>query len=271
VSKKNNYQPIRRIELIGPSGVGKTTLFEKFDAVSKNNRHFITLKEAYKSAALNCDISIKQVPLFCYQQILKFGLFKRKERGLGKVILQRHNKRIDGREKYNRFTVSFDIQYRISDYKNPFLIKKSILKFLKKVDNYLLLEKYLPGNDLVMMDEGMILYHRGITDYALQTYSKAQLVNDPAFNPSGIIYCVQPEEKIFEQPLKRKENGVVTFTHGPLDREELREYVGRNVSHNKLKAERFKNLGMPLHEIDTMEDFKHIMVKINDFVASLDK
>jgi len=264
---------VKRIELIGASGVGKSTLYTKLNQIPKSQRRYLVLKEAFKSAALNCEISIKQPNIFLYQQVLKYNLFKRKEHGLGKVILQNREKGIgDDRDRYNKFSVSFDILYHfLKDETNPFFIKTKLLWFLRKVDDYLLLEKYLPGNDFVIIDEGMLHYHAGFTDYALQTYNKDQLKNDPAFNLSGIIYCIQSEKKIFEQALKRKESGVITFSHGLLSREELREYVSLNALQNKLKAKRFINHGIPLLEIDTMEDFKHITVRINDFVASLDK
>jgi ABC-type cobalamin/Fe3+-siderophores transport system ATPase subunit len=98
--------------MIGASGVGKTTLFKKLNRIPKNSRNFITLTEAYKSTALVTDISIAQLDLYCYKKILKFGLFKRKELGLSKVILSRQNHNpADERYKYNDFNISFDILY----------------------------------------------------------------------------------------------------------------------------------------------------------------
>ena len=78
---------MNRIELIGASGVGKTTLNEKLETISDSTKVYITFKRACKLAALNLNISLSQLDLFCYQKFLKYGLFKRKHHGLSKVIL----------------------------------------------------------------------------------------------------------------------------------------------------------------------------------------
>ena len=262
---------MRRIELIGASGVGKTTLYKKLRRVTGANRMYLTLKDAYKAAALNCKIPLGEVKLLFYQQLLRTGMVKSKERGLGKVILMEHLKgKSDQRSKYNSFRVSFDILYHyLKNEASPFLVEKMLKTFLKAVDDYLLLEHGLPGNDIVMVDEGIIHSHIGITEYGFQEYNYQQLKMDPAFSPDGIIHCSNTEEVVFKQALKRKQEGIKTFGHGHLNRVELREAIQRSLLKNRKKAEGFMELGIPVLKINTGEKFEVISNKINKFSSCL--
>lgn len=262
---------MKRIEMVGASGVGKTTLYEKLDRIPKTKRSYLTLKDAYKTAALSCEIPVRQVKLFIYQQLLKSGLVKNKERGLGKVILIEHiNKKTDIRSKYDPFNISFDIMYHyLKGEPSPYLVEKRMKKFLNAVDNYLLLKQGLPGNDLVLIDEGILHSHKGITEYGFKKYNHQQLKMDPAFNADGIIHCLNTEEIVFKQALKRKEEGIKTFGQGHLNRVELREHVKKSLLINKKKVEGFREIGIPVMQIHTGEKIEVIFKKINEFYSSL--
>jgi len=263
---------MRRIVLIGASGVGKTTLYKKLYQIPKSQRSYIVLKEAFKTAALNCEVSVRQFNIFLCQQVLKYNLIRRKELGLGKVILQAWaNGNGDERDKYDTVSASFDILYHfLKDEPNPYYVKKRMTRFLRKVDDYLLLEDFLPADTLVMVDEGMTTHHYpGITKYGWQEYTREQLISDPVFNPEGLIHCVRSAEEIFKQALKRRENGIYTFSHGPLNKKELRKHIDKNILKDIKKIESFKKLGIPVLEVNTGEDFTTLRETIDGFAASL--
>lgn len=264
---------MRRIELIGPSGVGKTTLYEKLSGIPLENRSYLTLKDAYKTAALTCEIPVSRLKLNIYQTLLKSGLVKSKEWGLGKVILlERLQEKADKRSKYNPFSVSFDILYHyLKDEPGPYYVEKRMSRFLRTIDDYLLLARGLPGDELVLVDEGMTTHHYpGITDYGFQTYSTEELKSDPVFNPSGIVFCIQSADIIFDQAIRRKENGIKTFSHGRLKEQELQAHVEKNITKDFKKVNSFRKIGIPVLEINTGEDFEITVQKINEFDASLD-
>lgn len=263
---------MQRIELIGASGVGKTTLYEKLSRISLENRTYLTLKDAYKTAALNCEIPKGHVKLFFYKKLLKSGLVKSKEWGLGKVILMdRLQGKTDKRSKYDPFSVSFDILYHyLKDEPGPFYVEKRMSRFLRTIDDYLLLDRGLPGDELVLVDEGITTHHYpGITDYGFQIYSTEQLKSDPVFNPSGIIFCVQSADIIFEQAIRRRKNGIKTFSHGRLNHEELRKHIEKNILKDERKIEGYRRIGVPVLEINTGEDFEQITKKIEVFAARI--
>jgi hypothetical protein len=135
----------------------------------------------------------------------------------------------------------------------------------------LLLDNSLPGDDIVLVDEGMVHYHPGITEYGFKTYHSDQLKKDPAINPLGIIYCEQSAEIIFNQALRRKENGIHTFSHGPLNREELKKFIEKNISTARGKVMGYKKHGIPILHINTRERTESILEKMNEFVSFLDR
>ena len=262
---------MNKIELIGASGVGKTTLYNKLETISGSSENYITLKRACKLAALNCSISIYRPDLFCYQKFLKYGLFKSKELGLSKVLL---NDRISEMEKdrymYDEFNISFKILcHFLLKENNPFYVRKTINKFLQIADNLIVIEKFFDGDDLVIVDEGMLHYHPGITDYGFKNFSVGQLKSDSAFTTSGIISCEQSVENIFKQAMKRREDGIHNFVHKLLDEDELFKFIRTDVEHTIKKVESLKKLGIPCLHINTGEPAHSIAEKINRFSAAL--
>ena len=259
-----------RIELMGASGVGKTTLYRRLDITSPKHRPYMTLREAYRLAALHCDVSPRNGRLFLYRMLLKSGIVFKKERGLGHAILKGLAQGSDRRYRYNRFHVSFDLLYRhLQNSEGPYFTERSIRNFLSCAEEYLLLEKWLPGRAAVLMDEGMLHNHPGITNYGVDTFSKEQLIKDPVFNPSGIVHCVQAPENVYRQAKKRKQEGVHTFTHGPLDSGELKELVQRNIANVDQQVARFREMGVPVLVVNTGDELRGIISGINEFVLSL--
>ena len=271
---------LNRIELIGASGVGKTTLYEKLKTISDSSEVYMTFERACKLAALNSSISLSRLDLFCYQKLLKYGLIKRKHIGLSRVILNDQiNDMAKDRFMYNGFNVSFKILCHFLQEKdnpfypfyldNPFHVRKTINKFLQIADNLIIINKLFTGNDMVIMDEGILHYHPGITDYGFKNFSPEQLKSDPVFTPFGIISCEQPVENIFEQAMKRRKEGIQNFVHRLLNEDELFEFIKTNVEFANKKVESLKNLGIPCLHVNTGEPAHRIAKKIAQFSAAL--
>lgn len=262
---------MKRIELIGPSGVGKTTLYNYLDELSQNSRNYLTIREAYRDAALSTKISIRYLDLLFYQFLLRYNLTLGKERGVGKVIIQAlETKKSYDHNKYNNYSVSFDILcHQLMKSKNPYLIQKEIKRFLKKVDDWMHLQTYLQDKKIVLFDEGMLHYHDGIDDFCFEKFSRDQLKADEAFRPAGIIYCTLNSDDIYAQAVRRKSEGIISFTHGQFEGKELMDFIKRNVELNFKKAIGYKKIGIPVLEINTGDEALENAEKINEFVLSL--
>jgi len=263
---------MKRVEIIGPSGVGKSRLYGQLSDLPKESRSYLTLGEAYKEGAVACNISVKKTRLYFYQALLRSGVVRKKEWGLGKVILLNNRiPSINDRNKFNSVSVSFDILMEyLKCEKRPYYVEKRVSRFLNKVNEYLLLEESLPGDEIVLIDEGMTTHHYpGITEFGFQNYDMNELRSDPVFSPLGIIYCTQAAEVIFEQAVKRRESGIKTFSHGHLNGTQLRKHIEMNIKKDEQKAESFKVLGVPVLEVNTGQDFIFNSDKIDDFIKGI--
>src|SRR5699024_709680 len=115
--------------LLGPSCVGKTTLYNKIGQTSENSRSYKTLKEAYKLAGIHKKIPVRNLKLLFYQWLLKSGLVSYRSRGLGHTILQgvRDKKGDVNLNDYNPYIVSYNILINhLKNEKNPYVLYRHI-------------------------------------------------------------------------------------------------------------------------------------------------
>lgn len=262
---------MKRIELLGPSGVGKTTLYKQICKVPALNRPYITHREAYIKAA-KYGVKPSKFNLYLYQVALKSEIFRSKRLGLAKTILRdlKLKEEIVNESEYARIEISTDIFLNtVLNESNPLIIKKRFDKFMKRVDELILLEHFFSNDEVILFDEGVLHKHYGITDYGLKKFPTDKLTNDAVLNPAGIISCEQTVQVIYEQALKRKENGIYTLTHGPLSNTELRERIEQNLNAHLKKISLFLDHGIPILRINTGEEFTHILEKIQKFLVSI--
>lgn len=235
------YSKMKRVELIGPSGVGKTTLYNELKAVPENERSYLTLKEAYKYGAIYKNVSVKYWQLWLYQKLLEAKVLDHKAQGLGKYILKSSQNNSEGGEIVNNsFTISYFILLNdLKEKENGYVSLKQIKNFTRKIDEYLVLERSLPKEALI--DEGMNHHHPAILPYASK-FSVEEIKKDVALIPAGIISCEQTAEGVYKQALARKQKGIYTFTHGDLTNQELKILSKKEFTGTKRKLTRLRNL-----------------------------
>jgi hypothetical protein len=263
---------MKRIEIMGPSCVGKSTLHDKLSEIAVKDRPYMTLKDAFKHAAIHKEVSLKNLDLWTYKQFLKFGLFKSKSRGLGKTVIYNlwNKSERDNIDNYKPFTISNNtLLEHLKSYKDIYKSCRHLKRFKKRIDRYLMLNRHLPEECFVLIDEGILHYHPGITEYAIETYTSDDLQKDVAFNPAGIISCEQSAEIVYKQALERKKKGIRTFAHDNLNNEELRKHVKGSVERYKEKIKRLEDYNIPVLHINTKGQMDSIIAKIDDFVLGL--
>jgi|GEM_PF-1378843 len=262
---------MRRVDLVGASGVGKTTLYNYLDTIPPGERGYLTIREAYRDAALSQKISFRHADLLLFQLLLKSNATFGKERGIGTVIIRAlERKRPADRNKYNDYSVSFEILCdHLRKYRNPYLLRKRIRDFLKKADSWIHMQTYLQDKRLVIIDECILHYHSGIGEYGFENYSREQLAADEAFRPAGIINCTLNAENVYKQAVKRKEEGVFTFGHGHLEGEALKKLIKKNIEQNLEKVSGLKEIGVPVLEVNTGDSPNENAEKIKKFILSL--
>ncbi|MFU8862102.1 MAG: hypothetical protein ACNA8K_16975 [Cyclonatronaceae bacterium] len=263
---------MKRFELIGPSGVGKTTLYNSICRTERNWRNYLTVKEAYVLAAGNAELPLTAVRLRLYRHLLKQNILNNRELGLARHVLQlnRRKNKLVNRSDYERFSTSFKILYNDLGYEsNPIVVAANINAFIKRIDEYLILNRLLTGDHRVLFDDGMIHLWGGLGNYDTSTISPEDIKNDVLFNPAGVILCEHAPEVIYNQVMKRKNEGVFRFSLDHYSQGELISHINADVENLKIKAGFFKDHNIPVLTLDLSEDVALIMQKINCFVAGV--
>lgn len=255
------------VEFLGPSGVGKTFLYQKLMEVNQRERNYKTLPEAYIEAASNCTISAGFNVNYFLRMLMQSPL-KFKKRGIANHILHSQNK--TELLPSSMYTLSFKILLSyLANEPEPVIVQKRINAFMRRIKQMSLLKQYINPSKLVVVDEGLIHYHHGLHPRILKQYSEKEIFNDYVFSPKAIISCELPANDVYERALKRKQSGVNTFSHRNLSDSQLKDYVFKNVEEYTNKIEFFQSLNIPVLKVNTNLPWKANIILINDFLNSL--
>lgn len=258
------------IEMIGPSGVGKTTLYNFINGHSNHIQNFITKREAMIKAAKKITIQPNRTRLYLLQKLLKSRIIKQKELGIARTILfDRSNlNQIISRKDYLRFQTSFQALYLcLREETNPMVVVKKLGTIIKKFDEFLVLNTLSKENQPVLFDEGIAHYLEGLHADVHNRFTFKEIKEDPALNPGGIIFCIEEPVIIFQRALKRKQEGVRTFSQGNLTKPQLREFVEEDVKMLKAKVEFYKLNKIPVLTLNPGNGPEQNLKEIISFIS----
>lgn len=256
---------MRTVELLGPSGVGKTFLYQKiFDASRK--RDFLSIKEAYSASALSYRQEFALSEKYLLYTLLRTGLFKKKEQGIASKILAEE----DLSEDFKSYKIACEV------LKNYLLEEETLAVVLKRLENFtdvikrdIVMNKRLDQDQLVFFDEGMLHHHHGLNIELLTKYTKEEIGSDRALNPSAIVSCELSFEMLMDRIKMRKASGIKTFSHGFLSGPELESYVFKNRNEYSKKIELMEKIGVPVLKISTGKDAVQNADEITFFINNL--
>jgi hypothetical protein len=263
---------IYRFELIGASGVGKTTLFNRLCKTSIKQRSFITVKEAWKIGALQHRIPPARLRQYILQKLLRSGLVKNHEYGLSRKVLDIQNlkKRLINRDDYRKFGAAFELMYHyLENEENPRVVQVRIDNFLAKAEEFLVLDRLLHGEYAVLFDEGMIHHLEGLGRFQTDSIKPGVLSGDITLNPTGVIVCEQNEETIYRHIKNRQRSGVSRFSLDHLSDEELKDFIVYNIGLHRDILRSFTRRKIPVLRIDPLEATDVNLKKIDTFVTGV--
>lgn len=256
---------MRRVELLGPSGVGKTLLYHRVCNQVKP-RKFLTIEEAFLKAAVSKQPVFPSLKYLFYR-LLKSGYVKRKQQGLSYHVLQGEEGEGDARAEY---WLSFKaLEAYLLKEKDPVVVKKRLENFVRNVQRNQVLDKRLERDDLVFFDEGLLHHHHGFGPELFHCYAPEKIQTDLGLNIDGIVLCDLSFGKNIERILSRKRQGIRTFSHGHLDGTALEAYVFKARLEYQLKVEVLKKIGVRILHLNMEDDLQDNAERIGLFINDL--
>lgn len=254
------------IELLGPSGVGKTFLYKKlFETYTE--RSYMNVSEACISAAESMKLGFEFTRYYAYSLMLKSSLFRSKAYGLSRHLLFKRE-----RSWYmpSRYSLSFNLlKAHLLDEKNRDVFNQRVTNFRRCSQVDYVLERYLDKGQVVLFDEGMLHHHHGLNSSTISQYTAAQISRDKMLNPSAVISCELPFDQLMSRILNRREQGIDTFSHRHLSPDELKVYVHRTVAAYHQKIEALRALGIPVLVIQTDTSVSANLNTVHSFINNL--
>jgi hypothetical protein len=260
---------MKRIELTGAPGAGKTTLYNRICSTSINSRSYLTQKEAWKMAALQSSVPMSQFRLFLYHKILKSGLVQKKEYGLAKRILNEKNRKNEfiKRSDYMKYRISFRVLSKnLSEEDNPVVVLFKLQYFIKQVEEYQIFNRLLNGAQKILVDEGLIHRISGLSHEIFNDYSSDEIKNDEALNPAGVIFCEQSADVIYRHIMERRNRGEKRFSTDHLHDDDLMQFIDKRILSIRSKIKFCETNKIPFLKINPAGDPVNNLKLINSFI-----
>nr|WP_199078914.1 hypothetical protein [Pedobacter sp. ASV19] len=255
---------MRRVELLGPSGVGKTLLYHQVSSQIQHRR-FLNIEEACLKAA------VAKQPVFpslkyLFYLALKSGYFKWKRQGLSHHIL---NEEGAGEERVGYWLSFRVLEAYLLKEKDVVVVKKRLENFVRNVQRNQVLDKRLERDDLVFFDEGLLHHHHGFGPELFHCYTPEEIQTDQGLKIEGVVLCDLSFGKNMERILTRKKQGIKTFSHGHLEGVALENYVFQARLEYQLKVGVLEKIGVRILRINMEDDLRDNAERIGLFINNL--
>jgi len=265
---------MKRIEFIGASGVGKTTLFNTVLANRTIIDNWITPEEArvkiVKSLSERILIDKRSIKIVC----IKANIFKKKHASWATGILQKYENKVF---KFCLSDYNCLVDFLFTGLNNniqlePIRKAKFIEFYYKILVRDIGLLDYFNVNDTIVYHDGIIHNNSGIqnySDYNEKVCKKPKVSNK--INPIGVIYCKLSLDDNFNRRKHRIANSKNkgTIVERNLNDKELYDLCERSLASTERKANVMKSAGIPVLVIDTSLNTQENVNQIFRFIRDV--
>ena len=263
---------MKRIEFIGGSGVGKTTLFKEIIKLKNALDCWMTVEEARRNLAKTVKPKRKLHKLF--QLYLKINLISIFQQQMAIKILKSYKVDvIDSMQKYYTDVADLIFEELCKNNKTNSVMKMAAASYYYKLLlSEIMLFDYFKVDSLVAFDEGIIKNSSAFSDE-----EKVKILFDnhrklkTSLIPVGIVYCYLDRIKYLERRKNRIREGKAPFFDRNLKYEELEESCYRLLKEAEDKIKVLKNCNIEILELNMEAPVSVNAKKAYDFINKLSK
>ena len=261
---------MKRIEFIGGSGVGKTTLLKEIIKLKKGKDHWMTVEEVRRYLAKTVKTKKKLHRLF--QLFLKINLINILQRPLIRRILNSYTADVldTMHECYSDVAeYFFDSLYKNINVNSA---KKVALAsvYHKVLSKEIMLFDYFKVGGLIVFDESIIKNSSVFSDEEkVKILFKNHKELKTIVIPIGIVYCFLDKKKYLERRKNRILEGKGTFIDRTLKYKELERLWYRELKVTEDKIKVLKNYNIEILELNMEDLVSNNAKKAYDFINKL--
>jgi hypothetical protein len=264
---------MKKIEFIGASGVGKSTLFNELLKYRTRLEIWKTPSEARiklaKKLPLEIDkISLNTLLLLC----LKLNLIRSKHSSIALCVLEKYRteKIYESMYKYNNL-IDMMLRNTINNSEvEPYRKGKRIEFYINLLLRDVLLLEGLSDNDLVVYDDGIIHNTSDFGDessFYFMTQKNPNIITE--ILPQGVVFCELDAKEIYSRRKLRIYEGKGTILESNLNDEDLKRICKKSIESSSKKVILLEKYNVPVLKINmkvsTSKNIEMIQQFINKF------
>ncbi|MEZ5335835.1 MAG: hypothetical protein R2741_11675 [Methanolobus sp.] len=264
---------IQRIDFIGPSAAGKTTLLKQMLLEKKDSRKWVTPQEARIEIAKQQKYTLikDSFPSFIFSNIYFLGKKNPHflEAALEKLLTDKYAKEFANHASdYNcLFEMLLDSWYVQKKYRRPY----DKIRFIRFYESILFKDVALLDNfeykGVVICDDGIVHNNTGMdSSDAHQKLLCLSPEERKKIIPDGVIYCKVPLEENIVRRKRRIASGNMTMHEQNISDDELMQLSKKALENVACKVKLLQDLDVPLLEIDMTKSYDENIPLINSFI-----
>lgn len=261
---------MKKITFIGASGAGKSTFYRNLlQARTGNDKWTTPEEERLKLAKAEkwdlLKVNYRNFMLFC----LKTGLFKNSHSVFVSDLLSK-------KEKNAFFSATgpyeglLEIMLRYCSEESPGVASKKVRMlsfYLDVLVKQVLLLESVGCNKTVVFDDGIFHNNYGLVmPHSLEQVMLKYPEMASVTNPVAIVHCDISLEENIERRKKRLQKGRGTFIEVGMDDVALNKICQESIEAAKIKVQQFREVGVPVLEIDLGGDLDSNVRNALDFI-----
>lgn len=261
---------IKRIELIGPSGVGKSTFYKNILFQRKPEYNWLSIEEVIQEYSRKT-ININELPIRL-QLYIKIGIkTKFYNEWFYRHFIKMYKTQIIN-ENISNYSVLLDIlikDFADNEEIHPFNKLKMFNFYLRRLEE-LALVNHLGNKQKVLFDDGVIHNNSGLSIplyFQMLKHSDKRILD--LILPAAVVYCNLPLEENLKRRQNRIDSGKGTFLEKDLDLESLKKLTIHSNKKVKEKIQNIEDYGIPILCLNMEDSLEKKNSEVNNFISKV--